>query len=303
MEKPFTDDTFLARWLAGELSPQEQAELEARDDFAQFRQIANVSQQLRAPVYDQTTAWEQLQQRKSTPPKRRLLWPRYAAFGAAASVLLLVLAYFLLWSSNVIETDVGQTLTHQLPDGSSVVLRENTTLRYHRFNWWANRQLELLGEGFFDVAPGNDFVVQTEQGSITVIGTEFNVLSRSGRFAVDCYEGQVRVTSSGTAATLREGTRTELLKGKLVTRPTYQISGPIWKNRVLEFKAAPLAEVIRQIEAHSSISVVIPDVPDLQYTGPFDLDAPEKAVDILCLSLDLNCTFTNNVLRISLESN
>ena len=67
-------------------------------------------------------------------------------------------------------------------------------LNYNASKWGEKRELELKGEAFFDVEKGKRFDVNTELGKISVLGTEFNVLSRDSIFKVSCYEGLVQVT-------------------------------------------------------------------------------------------------------------
>ena len=68
-------------------------------------------------------------------------------------------------------------------------LNELSQLEYNASKWDENRSLELKGEAFFDVEKGKRFDVTTEFGNVSVLGTEFNVLSRDSIFKVSCYEG------------------------------------------------------------------------------------------------------------------
>ncbi|HEX2967466.1 MAG TPA: FecR domain-containing protein [Bacteroidales bacterium] len=65
-----------------------------------------------------------------------------------------------------------------LPDGSSVWLNSNSTIKY-KINFKNERKVELTGEAFFDVLkdPKKPFTVNTENLTVKVHGTKFNVAS------------------------------------------------------------------------------------------------------------------------------
>ena len=52
MERHYSDDTFLARWAAGELSPQELEAFKKSKDYPVFKKINDASLLLETPTYD-----------------------------------------------------------------------------------------------------------------------------------------------------------------------------------------------------------------------------------------------------------
>src|SRR5690606_18166904 len=103
----------------------------------------------------------------------------------AAAVVLLVGLYFLIqWINrpfDVYTTGFGEQMTIQLPDESIIQLNSNSTLTWGRE--WENegeRIVNLEGEAFFQVEhlDGLPFVVNTDDISVHVTGTQFNVNSR-----------------------------------------------------------------------------------------------------------------------------
>ena len=129
----------------------------------------------------------------NTSTKRTALFPRRRILAAAAALALLVVSSFLLLRNKeskeiawkTYQTEYGQTLRQHLPDGTSVVLNANSTLSVPS-DWQAgtSRQVKLVGEAFFEVkhTESNDkFIVETEKGVVTVLGTKFNVQEREGQ--------------------------------------------------------------------------------------------------------------------------
>ena len=95
----------------------------------------------------------------------------------AAAVVLLVLAGSVWWTQPITFTaPVGDQLSVKLSDGSTVSMNSGTRLAHNRSFGSTNRRVKLKGEAFFDVAHDDaPFVVETFNGTITVLGTRFNV--------------------------------------------------------------------------------------------------------------------------------
>lgn len=72
-------------------------------------------------------------------------------------------------------TEAGQQRTVILPDGSLVSLNNSSELSYRR--GWTSRNVNLVGEGYFDVSHDKDnpFFVRAQGVEIKVLGTAFNV--------------------------------------------------------------------------------------------------------------------------------
>ena len=80
----------------------------------------------------------------------------------------------------------------ELPDGSLVSLNKESSISYS--NSFDPRIVKLTGEAFFSVTEGdNPFQVVTENGEVTVLGTEFNVSSRLDKIVVEVKNGEVKL--------------------------------------------------------------------------------------------------------------
>ncbi|TKG96415.1 FecR family protein [Puteibacter caeruleilacunae] len=79
----------------------------------------------------------------------------------------------------IVQTEPGQISTCILPDGTVVWLNSGSEVRY-RFANYEERQIELRGEAFFEVAKSEatPFIVETTSGKVKVFGTKFNVRAR-----------------------------------------------------------------------------------------------------------------------------
>ena len=52
MKMYLSDNTFLARWISGELTPEELANFKTSEDYPLFEKINNTTQNLETPAYD-----------------------------------------------------------------------------------------------------------------------------------------------------------------------------------------------------------------------------------------------------------
>ncbi|MGE7776527.1 FecR domain-containing protein [Chitinophaga sp. NPDC101104] len=143
--------------------------------------------------------------------KRTIHRRLYTAVAIAASILLLITAgaYFSNYfpsapytahvpanaASLVAQNHSETASTFRLPDGSTVTLYPNTTLRYSA-DFTQNRTVHLLsGKAIFDVAtdPVHPFTVYSANIATTALGTRFLVDHSQKTVNVQLYEGKVMV--------------------------------------------------------------------------------------------------------------
>ncbi|HMR20183.1 MAG TPA: FecR family protein, partial [Sphingobacterium sp.] len=78
---------------------------------------------------------------------------------------------------NTITTPRGGQYQVVLPDGTKVWLNAESSLRYPALFSKTERRVELMGEGYFEVAKNDKafFIVETDAQSVRVLGTHFNI--------------------------------------------------------------------------------------------------------------------------------
>lgn len=83
---------------------------------------------------------------------------------------------------NEVSTKYGSKTRVQLPDGSQVWLNAGSKLNYNKDFGKDVREVQLIGEGFFDVVknPQKPFIIHTASIDVKVLGTQFNVRSYPG---------------------------------------------------------------------------------------------------------------------------
>ena len=92
----------------------------------------------------------------------------------------------------------------ELPDGSIVFLNHNSAVGYDEE--FSPRTLEVQGEVFLSVVKSETpFVVKSEHGEVTVLGTEFNVKSQAEELEVEVEKGIVELKTEMHSDKIKRG--------------------------------------------------------------------------------------------------
>jgi ferric-dicitrate binding protein FerR (iron transport regulator) len=299
MEKYSQDETFLARWISGELTPEELNEFKKSKDYPVLKRINDASQRLEAPKFDQQNLFNKLEQYKTNhlQQERRTikLIPNWAIAIAASVVIAFGLFYYLTAESHF-NTGFGQQLAVTLPDRSQVQLNSNSDLDFKSLNWKNNREINLEGEAFFDVEKGKSFIVYTEEGVVEVLGTEFNVISRANYFEVRCQEGKVKVSSkdANDEVILLPGNAVRIVNNKL-EKWDYNISEPNWLIGESTFQNTPLSQVIISLENQFGITFDASNVNlSERFTGGFTHKNLNLALKTVMAPMDISYSVVDN---------
>lgn len=169
---------------------------ESTDHAAQFRQLVDLWELDRITLHEKDfnpdQAWIRLESKMK--PKTSFInrVTQYNHFGKYAAVIILAviigtIGYSLLQkgitkglpSSRVVEYTVpyGSKTHIRMPDGSGIWINAGSVIKYDQGFGNTNRNLQLSGEAYFEVAKEKDlpFVVQAKGISVTAVGTKFNV--------------------------------------------------------------------------------------------------------------------------------
>ncbi len=289
------DDTFLARWLEDDVSPEEKEAFESTKEGQYYMSLKQASKDLKAPVYDLEKEWSRL--KDNTNPSKtesRQIWLNpIVRRTVAASLILLVGAFFLLNSRSSIRADYGQQQLAKLPDGSEVRLNSGSVLSYTKWDWIWSRKVELQGEAYFNVIKGNKFEVFTEGGSVTVLGTSFNVRSRNNQLDVSCYSGRVLVSSGDVIQDLNPNMSISLDDGKILGVKLGQVATePSWMKGIVRLQNVQFKEVIEELERTFDLKVENqdPSLDTLMFTGAFP-NNPKVALKLVLEPLNISYSF------------
>ena len=286
------DDVTLARWLNNEMSDAEMKEFMLLPEYSTYSKIKEFSAQLTVPQADMDSLYQKIEQRKNnnTTKVRKLNpWlPRVAAM----LVMALGVTYFFYTTHTTTQLAAnGQRAIFSLPDNSEVVLNSGSEAEFREWNWAGNRKVELNGEAYFKVAKGEKFDVVTPIGTVTVVGTQFNVKARDGRLDVTCFEGKVKVTSNNNTVLLTPGQSVAYQNGTNLDVPNEEGDAPGWLTYEASFSKESLPHVIKEIERQYNTTIVLKSTAsDSPYSGTLPMNNLDQALDLIQTSYHLKAS-------------
>ena len=193
-------------WLNNEISDVQLAELKKSAQYKSYAKIDAYMKSISAPSFNAEEGLQDLKQNYLSQSKVKKLNPYSNLLKIAAILTILIASYVFYTTTTPIAVDTTLAKTEfLLPDTSQVILNSNSTIKYKTWNWESNRNISLEGEAYFKVAKGSTFSINTSQGLVTVVGTQFNVSTKNNEFTVACFEGKVNVTIQDNVYSLTQG--------------------------------------------------------------------------------------------------
>ena len=238
---------------------------------------------------------------------RRVIFALSAIF---LFILVSIPLYNYFFSSELVRiiTDNGERQTVILPDQSKVVLNSGSKLVYPELFSDEKRSVRLNGEAFFNIRKNNvPFVVESENATITVLGTQFNVWNRENKTRVVVKEGQVLLNSkkdSKNFVQLYENQMSCVLNGK---KPENPINVDVaiyldWMENKLIFEKTPLSEVIPEVERFYNVSIKLDQkLEERLLTARFADQSIETILSKICLVFDAEYSYDSGFYYIVLK--
>jgi transmembrane sensor len=163
---------------------------------------------------------------------------------------------------NTLSTPVGGQYQVKLPDGTMVWLNAASTLIYPARFSEKERNVEINGEAYFEVAKNEKQpfrVLLSDNSTVTVLGTHFNVMSYDNEAAkeVSLLEGHVSVSKGNLTKKLEPGMQATIEGGNITEQSGVdmeEVTG--WKNGFFVFHDAPIEAIMRQVERWYDAKVV-----------------------------------------------
>lgn len=228
--------------------------------------------------------------RRDGKTPRQVPWKGLAL--AACFVLTLLIGWQLIPAGMMADyrSGIGERQTVRLEDGSQIELGASSAIDVSYTD--ERRTVELLtGEAFFTIAkdPARPFVVQADNGEVSVLGTAFNVKIEDG-VTVAVTHNTVEVSVAGTRERVSEGhfvhyDATGISDVKNADLDIVQA----WRNDQLVFRDATLNQVITELQRYrrGHIRLLSGEAGNLRVTAVFDAHRPDAALDTIAESLNL----------------
>jgi ferric-dicitrate binding protein FerR (iron transport regulator) len=186
---------------------------------------------------------------------------------------------------NILTTPRSGQYQLTLPDGSLVWLNNVSSLRYPTSFQAKERVVELTGEAYFEVAKdlNKPFIVKTKDGSIEVLGTNFNIMAytEEGGTQTTLLNGRVRVNTGRAMAELAPDEQAKVEQnGELIVLkgvPSADIVS--WKSGFFYFGRTAFASMMRQLARWYDVDIIYQGkAPDVEFSGKIDRSLPLNEV-------------------------
>jgi transmembrane sensor len=321
----------LGRFFAGECEPADAARVsewlaehpdDARVAEAVNAAAATLGAALQSPV-DTEGALATVLARRSPPLRRYASRSRYAA---AAAILLMATAYLasraqredaartVVASSatelKVFSTSVGERDSMQLPDGTRVMLGPESSLRYAADYGFESRTVTLVGDGYFDVAPGQvaTFTVHAGPAVIVDLGTAFTVRTDDARgVLVAVTDGRVTLAAdSSPMRTLElaagEAGVLDRASGAARIEAVSVNDAAAWTTGALVFRDAPFADVASALRRWHGIELLADSaVRAARLTATFQDESKETVLETIALSYGAQRVTARDTVRLRIS--
>lgn len=188
----------------------------------------------------------------------------------------------------------GSRTTITLSDGSAVLLDAGSALA-EDFTPGERHVRLLRGTAFFDVVRNETrpFTVSAAGGSITVLGTRFDVRLQESGGTVTLDHGSVSVTAEGAEAVLKPGEQVDFGgKGVSAPRPVDLDETLAWRNGRFVFYRASLGSVLQEIGRYRKGRILVTSdaLASEMVSGSFSLDDTDAALAALQSSVGFRIT-------------
>ena len=308
--------TLIYKKLKKEINPTEQADLDqwadSTKDNALLQQQLEENWQLSKTALPPITIdakkdfqgfkkrMQQHRKASNEDTKKAIIRPlnsrrRWLSIAAAIAIPLMAAVWIFAPTSTptmtLAQTAIGETKVIQLEDGTKVTLNENTIFEYPATFAATDRQVQLTGEAFFEVAKdaNRSFEVHTEKASVKVLGTVFNVRSIPSEqtIKVSVEEGKVQfsstIASSGVILTAGETGVYDLTANQITENKVSNKNASAWKTKALTYKDTPLATVVADLAQHFKVKVSIDNtaMQNCPLTARFGEATPKVVLDYI----------------------
>tara|TARA_R110002049_G_scaffold118528_6_gene272553 strand:+ start:487 stop:1383 length:897 start_codon:yes stop_codon:yes gene_type:complete len=277
-------EELIKKWLDNNLNTEEQNAFEQLEDYNQLITMDRALKDFKAPEFSIEQTYKTLKTNLLPDSTKTNQWLKPLLKIAAIFAIGFSVYYYTTTLDTEVGTLIAQQTTIELPDNSTVNLNANSTVTFNESHWSKTREVKLQGEAFFKVAKGQKFDVITDDGVVSVLGTQFNVKQRKSYFEVTCYEGLVAVTHSNKTVKLKPGHTFKIIDGKLLANEKENATQPQWLRGESSFRSVPLKHVIAEFENQYKQKIITENIDTSRlFTGSFthnNLDLALKSVTI-----------------------
>lgn len=197
----------------------------------------------------------------------------------------------------------SKVISLRLNDGSIVWLNSQSSIRYPVAFVGDERQVEITGEAYFEVAKNltKKFIVASNGLNIEVLGTHFNVNSYNDNknIKVTLLEGSVKIIKGAGTFILKPGQQAQVANEIQVLNGANIESVMAWKNGFFSFSGTSVEELMNILGRWYNVEIVFnKSIPNRQFGGQIATSANLSQVVKVLNESELKCALLNGKLVI-----
>lgn len=273
--------------------------------------------QLRTEIYDAIQKKKRAKELKNKP-NRSWIWK------VAASIIIALgigVVFHLTQTPPEVTyitktTSKGQKATITLSDGSTARLNAQSAITYPETFAEELRELELVGEAFFDIKKDKDrpFVVSAHKIETTVLGTTFNVNAYdSSEVSVALVSGRVKVNAAHDNSSFNqsevflnpgESALYDLESGDINIGPFDEKKLVAWKDGIIYLSDAGYNQVFDQLAHWYGVEFEFVNAPTdkWDYSGEFEDMSLELVLSTIGYSKGFEFQIQKDVVTLKFEN-
>ncbi|SEN58243.1 protein of unknown function [Mucilaginibacter gossypiicola] len=159
---------------------------------------------------------------------------------------------------NTISTPNGGQYQVVLPDGTMVWLNAASSLKFPVAFTGKERNVELTGEGYFEVAKNKamPFRVTVNHSTVEVLGTHFNIMGYAEEKSTNTtlLEGSVKIISGNNQKLIVPGEQARV-NGEIEVAKVNAAQAVEWKNGNFNFSHENIETIMRKVARWYNVSV------------------------------------------------
>lgn len=200
-----------------------------------------------------------------------------------------------------VKVPYGESVTLVLPDGSTVKLNSGSVLKFSKLFGSENRELELDGEGYFDVRKSEQvFRVVTSDVNIEVLGTRFNLSAYNTDRLVTAslFEGRIKLINSAIKETVILNPDDSYVFDKVSKRSAMRgfNKSLSWTNNYFVADSDDIEVFVKKIERKYNVKIIV--APELigkcRYTGVFKGETLNEILDNMVVASPVKYKIEND---------
>lgn len=296
MESP--KDILLAKWLNKTISAEE---LEVLQQDYELEELDSVLRQLRGfdlDLKDSSVIWQHINSQLNAPDvtgqtktksSKTISWLRFIIIGAGLFLLGFLLSQWFGSKGKVITSPKAQTVNQVIADNTQFILSPGSSIDFDESTWSSARDIHLAGHVYFDVSTGPKFTVKTQAGSITVLGTQFEVWEKDGSMKVNCLEGRVEVMNlKGQSEIITKNESVYINDGILNAKSAHSLQKAEFLTSRYNYEKISIVSLAEELERYYNIDVTLDQIDtNINFSGILILDDVDKACSYIAETLNL----------------